>query len=176
MWQREVNRHGAEPTYRKPLWAGAWKPLGRGHGHMSVLREPRWQPCPAWSAPAALYVSAALPSKSLKHRALPPPGTGKARHLWTHTTVQFNHCCLFMARSQKDSRAGFRDDLVTGILSSLCHKGFHTQPAWQLQTIHYYSKVWSQKFLKCKNTLEHWKILIQFKKIHFFLNVFWNVI
>lgn len=112
---------------------------------MSVQRGPRWQPCPAWSAPAALYVSAALPSKSLKHRALPPPGTGKARHLWKHTTVQFNHCSLFMGgeldRIQKDSRAIFRDVLLTaGKLSLLCHKGFHTQPA--CHPIHYCLKVW----------------------------------
>lgn len=69
-------------------------------------------------------------SLKIKLRALPPPGTGKARHLWTHTTIQFNPCCLFMggelARSPKDSRAGFRDDLLTGILSLLCHKGSHT--------------------------------------------------
>lgn len=66
----DVDRHGATPTYRKPLQPGARRPLGRGHGHMSVQQGARWQPCPAY-----------FPSIPLTHRALPPPGTGKARHL-----------------------------------------------------------------------------------------------
>lgn len=29
--------------------------------------------------------------KTTQTQSLPPPGTGKARHLWTQTTVYFNH-------------------------------------------------------------------------------------
>lgn len=108
----------------RPCGQEAWKPLGRGHGHMSVQLGAAMAAVPR-VVRTGCYVSAALPSKWLKHRALPPPGTGKARHLWTQTTLHFNHCSLLMGGELTWSCELLLG--ISGLLLSLlwCHRGTH---------------------------------------------------